>query len=339
MSIRSFIVGLALFAGLPLCALPSVVLAAEPNAAQQAATSDAINWLGRMNDAVSQMNYQGTFIYMEGEDVQTIRITHMADEAGIRERLLSLSGAQREILRDASGVSWVLEDNQQVMEDSTNSPSYFPSFDSMSVAGLKKNYRMTLGDKGRIAGRQVQGLNILPKDNFRYGYVLWLEVESGLLLKWALYGKRKKPLAQLMFTDIRLGDEVDAEELVPSKGRLEYGTVASSLPASQSLSGDVLLWKAGKLPPGFELVEHRRLDTASNGVFEHHVYSDGFATVSIYVESSLEQESSLRGTSRLGTTHAFSRQESDIMITVIGDVPARTVQFIGDAVRLDQPAQ
>ncbi len=339
MSLSKFIVGLALIAGLQPLAPPAVLMAAQPNEARAGGPKEAIRWLGRMNNALSHLNYQGTFIYMEGDDIQTIRMTHMVGEAGIRERLYSLSGTQREILRNSVGVSWVLEDNRQVMEDSTNASSYFPSFDPKSVEELQKNYRMNLGNKGRFAGRQVQSVNIKPNDNYRYGYVLWLDIETGLPLKWALIGKRKSPLAQLMFTDIRLGDEVDAAELVPSRGRLEYGTVASSLPASQSLSGGGPMWVAGSLPSGFVLMEHRRLDSASNGIFEHHVYSDGFATVSIYVESYLEQEPSLQGTSRLGTTHAFSRQESDISITVIGDVPAKTVQFIGGAVRLERPPQ
>ena len=84
-----------------------------------AGTSDSPrDWLDRMSAAMSQMSYQGTFVYVRGDDVVTMRITHVVDENGARERLVSLSGAPREVLRDSSGVRWVLGDDQSVLEDS-----------------------------------------------------------------------------------------------------------------------------------------------------------------------------------------------------------------------------
>ena len=298
-----------------------------------------IQWLDKMNGAIARLNYQGTFVYMEGDDVQTMRITHIVDDTGIRERLVSLSGPQREIQRDAGGVSWVFEDNRQVMEDSANAMSYFPSFEPESFDSLREHYRMSVGEPYRIAGKTVHTVNITPKDQFRYGYVLWLESETGLLLKWALFDKRRNPLAQLMFTEIRMGDEVDDSELIPAKGRLEYGTVESTIPARTESSEEVPAWTAGRLPPGFELMEYSQLAASGDGVFEHLVYSDGFATVSVYVETSPESGSGMEGTSRLGTTHAFSRKATGVSITVIGDVPARTVQFIGNAVRQESSSR
>ena len=55
------------------------------------------DWLERMSTAMSQMDYQGTFVYVQGDDVVTMRITHVADDEGVRERLVSMSGAAREV--------------------------------------------------------------------------------------------------------------------------------------------------------------------------------------------------------------------------------------------------
>lgn len=83
-------------------------------AASALAEPDARDWLERMSAAMSQMDYQGTFVYVQGDDVVTMRITHVADEAGVRERLVSMSGAPREIIRDSNGVRWVLGDDHSV---------------------------------------------------------------------------------------------------------------------------------------------------------------------------------------------------------------------------------
>ena len=67
-------------------------------------------------------------------------------------------------------------------------------------------------------------------------------------------------------------------------------------------------------------------------MYEHLVYSDGLAAVSVYVESVDEESGRQPGVSRMGTTHAFSRISDGMLITVVGDVPAITVKTIGNAV-------
>ena len=58
--------------------------------------SEALDWLGRMATAMDQMSYQGTFVYIQDDRLETIRITHVATPEGSRERLVSLSGDRRE---------------------------------------------------------------------------------------------------------------------------------------------------------------------------------------------------------------------------------------------------
>jgi len=297
----------------------------------------ARDWLERMSTAMSQMDYQGTFVYVQGDSVVTMRITHVADEAGIRERLVSMSGAPREILRDSNGVRWVLADDRSVMADQPFNRSFFPQLPVDLHDQTEQSYVLKVGGNGRIAGRPVRGIKVLPRDDFRYGYTLWLEERSALLLKWELIDHTRKPLARLMFTDIRMGSEVDAGELAPSSQLQKYRTVESSLPSGQGQVTDPPRWQPSALPPGFELTAHRLFGRQDRGLFEHLVYSDGLAAVSVYVESNGEIANQRTGLSRMGTTHAFSRVADDVLITVIGDVPEATVQFIGDAVARATP--
>jgi sigma-E factor negative regulatory protein RseB len=295
------------------------------------------DWLERMSAAMSQMNYQGTFVYVQGDDVVTMRITHVADEAGVRERLVSMSGAPREVIRDSNGVRWVLGDDRSVLADQPFNRSFFPRLPLDQQSQMDQCYSLNLGGNGRIAGQSVRSLNVVPRDQYRYGYTLWLEERSALLLKWELVDRDRKPLARLMFTDFRMGSEVDESELAPSSQLRKFRTVESRLPTGQGQADARPRWQPSNVPPGFELTAHRYFGRPDRGIFEHLVYSDGLAAVSVYVESDDRGEVQKTGLSQMGTTHAFSRMSDDVLITVIGDVPEATVRLIGDAVTRVMP--
>ena len=296
-------------------------------------SNDAGHWLERMSAAMSQMCYQGTFVYVQGDEVETMRITHVSDDDGVRERLVSVSGAQREILRDSNGVRWVKGDDHSVMEDPSFGRSFFPEIPLAPTDESSVSYRFEVGDKERIAGHTGRNVKIIPRDHFRYGYNLWLEEQSALLLKWELLDNKQQGLAKLMFTELNLGSEVDLKELETASQLKEFKTLESSLPSSRSLTNSNPSWQASKLPPGFRLTAHRYLGKQDQEIYEHLVYSDGLAAVSIYVESNRDAlEEKDTGISKMGTTHAFSRLSDNVLITVVGDVPAVTVKFIGSSV-------
>jgi len=295
---------------------------------------DARLMLDRMSTAMSQMSYQGTFVYVRGDEVETMRITHVSDRHGVRERLVAISGPQREILRDSNGVRWVLADDSSVFEDQGYNHAFFPELPVDQHGSTETSYSLKVGDETRIAGQQARNLKVIPHDNYRYGYDLWLEERSGLLLKWELIGNEGKPIATMMFTDIRFGSEVDINELQPGSQLKKFKTVESRLPSGRGGANSTPAWQPDSLPPGFKLTSHRRFGEAGQGIYEHLVYSDGLAVVSVYIEN-IKPDSDIRtGMSRLGTTHAFSRKTGGMLITVIGDVPDVTVKFIGDAVQI-----
>jgi len=300
-------------------------------------SDEPYDWLERMSAAMSQMDYQGTFVYVQGDDVVTMRITHVADDAGIRERMVSMSGSPREFLRDSNGVRWVLGDDHSVLADPAFKRSFFPQLPIDHQDRTQRCYALELGGTGRIAGQKVRAVSVLPKDHFRYGYRLWLEERSALMLKWELVDGDRKPLAKLMFTDVRMGSEVDTSELVPSSQLKKFRTVESRLPTGRGEAAAAPRWQPSRLPPGFELTDHRLFGQHGRGIFEHLVYSDGLAAVSVYVESDEGEEGQAAGLSRMGTTHAFSRLSDGVFITVIGDVPEATVRYIGNAVSAVTP--
>lgn len=311
-----------------------VFLATELNAGS---SDSPRQMLERMTVAMSQMSYQGTFVYVQGDIVDTMRITHIVDEAGVHEHLVAVSGPPREVIRDSRGVRWVLADDQSVFEDTGFNRSFFPQLPVDQHDQTESSYVMKRGGSARIARHRAQNLKVLPRDEYRYGYSLWLEEHSGLLLKWELIDNDRNVLAKLMFTDVRFGSEVDRSELVPSSQLKKFKTVESKLPAGRGLIKSTPRWQPASLPPGFELTAHRSFEDQDKGIYEHLVYSDGLAAVSLYIESRKAGSTPQTGVKRLGTTHAFSRSTDDMLVTVVGDVPAITVKMMGDSVEIGPP--
>ncbi|MEJ2385651.1 MAG: MucB/RseB C-terminal domain-containing protein [Xanthomonadales bacterium] len=296
---------------------------------------DARHWLERMNAALNQMTYQGTFVYVLGDAIDTLRITHIADADGVREYITSLTGPSREVVRDAEGIRWVQSADRPVLSDSAFEHAYFPAMPQNADALVDGNYALKLGDSGRVAGYDTRRLQVVPRDAYRYGYSLWLEQHSGLLLKWELLDSDRKPLARLMFTDIRFGTEVDPVELKRAERLKEFATEASALPTGRVGASDRPRWQPKRMPPGFELTAHGFHGGGSNGhMFEHLVYSDGLAAVSVYIETRDENVAFEPAVERHGTTHTYSKPVGDVVVTVVGNVPARTVRTIGDSVAL-----
>jgi sigma-E factor negative regulatory protein RseB len=277
------------------------------------------------------MSYQGTFIYLRNGVVETMRITHVTDDTGVRERMYSLSGPRREVLRDREGVRCILEDSASVVEDQVVASSYFPTLPlSVIDEGASSGYRLEFGGEARIAGHVARRVSISPKDKFRYGYDIWLDEQTGLLLKWVLRDAgRNKPIAKLMFTDFAIGSAINMKELYSKSRPEEFVEMKTFSMQKTVVTQSSPRWQPSELPPGFNLASYSH-KTGADGVYEHMVYSDGLAAVSIYVEE-LDAASAIKqGISQLGTNNAYTRKEGAMKITVIGEVPVITVKSIAN---------
>jgi len=289
--------------------------------------------LERMTTAMSQMSYQGTFVYVRDDAVETMRITHVTDENGIRERLYSVSGPQREVVRNKKGVRCVLEDSASVVEDQVVASSYFPALPLSVIDGDANGYRLETGGRARIAGHIAQRVSISPVDNFRYGYDFWLQEKTGLLLKWVLFDANHKPLAKLMFTDFLIGSAIDLSELESASSAGDFVEMKTLSPDHTVVTQSNPRWQPAKLPPGFHLASHSH-KAGAEGVYEHMVYSDGLAAVSVYVEEEGTGPAIKSGVGQLGTNNAYTRHQAGFQITVIGEVPAVTVKSIANEMAL-----
>ena len=295
------------------------------------ADDDVFQWLERMAAAMNQMNYQGTFVYMRDDNVESMRITHIIDDQGIHERLVSVSGVPREVVRDAKGVRWISGEDHTVLANSAANRKFFPELPLGDPEQAAESYHFRFGDDERIAGHSTRRVDIVPKDQYRYGYSLWLERQSNLLLQWELTGTAGETLARLMFTDLKMGSEVDTSELRAISSSDASGPMDSAPVAQGRNVTSPRLVEPSSLPPGFRLSSSRLQKSQHDETFEHLIYSDGIAAVSIYIEDAEPDSEMSLGLSKLGPTHVLTRELNGELITVLGDVPAATVKLIGES--------
>jgi len=266
-----------------------------------------------------------------------MRITHVTDETGVRERLYSISGPYREVIRDSTGVRCVFQDAASVVEDQVVASSYFPELPLSIIDGNTSGYRLGTGGEARIAGHTARRVTISPEDSFRYGYDFWLEEQTGLLLKWELFDTNHKPLAKLMFTDFAIGSSVKLDELESDSRDEDFIEMKTFGLQNTVVTGSSPRWQPASLPPGFQLASHSH-KTGADGVYEHMVYSDGLAAVSVYVEQQGIESEVKPGISQLGTNNAYTTKQGALQITVIGEVPAITVKTIANEMALSVAA-
>lgn len=322
------------------CVLLLLCFWSVPGAADQ--FEEVRGWLDRMAEAMREQDYQGTFVYVRGNDVETIRLTHVWRNGTVLERLVALSGPPREVVRDAEGVRASLGEAGQPVVDPLLTGGAFPDFSVASLDKARKRYLFEMGGEDRIANYRAIKLTITPRDRYRYGYELWVEAESALLLRWVLYDPNRRALARLMFTTLVTGEAVDSSDLdspfsaaladavMPGVQRSSTEPVKPGVgPAWHAPTDSAERLKGMKLPPGFGLAAHA-IDVSGPGT-EHLLFSDGLASMSVYLEPHDGAGDMPEGLSRMGTTSAWSRRQGERRITVVGEVPPVTLKTMGQA--------
>jgi len=298
----------------------------------EAVAQDAQIWLDRMTRAVEELNYRGTFVHLLGGEAETLHIVHINDDGRIGERIVSVDGVGREIVRQQDEVQCVFPDRQIVLLDERKDVSPLVSALPSYSEELRRHYDFALHGSARVAERRTQVVGITPKDEFRYGYMLWLDDETAMPLKSQLMDDGGHTVEQILFTQIEISDSIPLSALEPSIDTQGFDFIRP--PDVVSESERPLQWRVSRLPGGFRLsVATRSPMAGSRYPVEHLVYSDGLATVSVFIENPNSKPEVGEGFSQLGSANAFSLSIDGRQATAVGRVPKRTVEIIATSLR------
>jgi sigma-E factor negative regulatory protein RseB len=284
-----------------------------------------------MSAADKRSNYEGTFVLRKSDKMITMHVVHGVDDRGVWESMESLNGEARKIVRHNNEVISIYPGRKLVtVSQMGDKPGLHPILPE-NLDKLVNYYTINqLGDD-RIAGRETSVLKVQPKDAYRYGYKYSLDNDTGVLLKCDLLDENGEIVEQMMYTSFR--DHSDVPKSAFSIPELE-GFTRQVLNKDRGRPADTG-WYVADIPEGFMLTQSS-IREIEEGKSLHMLYSDGLASVSVFVESIKDSPHRLTGASKMGALNAYGKQLNGSQIIVMGEVPEATVARIAESMKRTQ---
>lgn len=315
-------------------AVAGLVTAVAP--AAQGSAVEPRQWLERMTEALASLSYDGLFIHSAGPQFETMRIVHRTEAGRSLERLVSLDGSGREIVRTAEEVHLYMPDRRVVLVEPRSDegsllkalPAPGPQLDALYVLETRPAHR--------LLGREVRVLDIRPRDGYRYGYRLWLDQATAMPLRSEVLDSRGRAVESIHFTQLQVGEKVDATQLQPAIDATGYQWIRAGRRAEPRAAGAG--WLPRRMPPGFRLVgQHTQAVPGVPIPKQHLIFSDGFASVSVFIEPAPAKGPVPPESSSVGSANAFSTQVHGHVVTAVGEVPPATVREIATSFAPAEP--
>lgn len=297
------------------------------------AEAEPMAWLRKVQGATQKLSYSGMVVYQQGDRTETSRITRLVDGAGEVEKLEFMDGAPREIVRTKDVVRCYMPESRTVKVDRRVDQRSFPAVLPQNFEKLSEYYEISLGENRRVAGYDCKELVLKPKDDFRYGYSLWADTQSGMLLRARTFDRQGATVEQFTFTHLKIGNVTREQTRTRHAARSWRVEDTSVTPANLAESG----WSVSPALPGFnKIVEVRRRMNEAAGVGQL-VYSDGLAAVSVFIEPmEARREPVKTGLASVGAINIYTRQVANHVVTVVGETPPGSVARIAETVRYQQ---
>ncbi len=279
-------------------------------------------WLARMHDASRLRSYVGTFVVSSNSGaMSSARIWHACDGQQQMERVESLTGVARSTFRRNDEVLTFLPEHRTVRTEKRESLGIFPDLLKPTETAIPEFYSARQLGSERAAGFDADVVFLAPKDNLRFGYRIWSEKKTGLVVKVQTLDPDGTVLEQSAFSELQIDAPVRMDKLsqmmaVPQGWRVEKAEAVKTTAAAEGwgLKTDVAGFKpmsCYKRPP--------------DGVLQW-IFSDGLASVSLFVESYDSKRHAQEGVFASGATHTFTRRLQDWWVTAVGEVPAQTLR-------------
>lgn len=311
---------------------------------------DAQAWLRRIHGAAQKLNYSGTFVYQQANQIRTSRITHFLDGKNEREKLEILDGKPREYIRNNEEIICYVPEIKTLLVEKRVSQDVFPAILASNPTELAENYDVRKGESGRVAGFDCQTIVLEPKDKLRYGYKLWAEKNSGLLLRAQTINEQNEVVEQIAFTQVAIGN-VERAKVAPTYANTSGWRIEKAVMSQAALTG----WSVKAMPPGFKKIREMTrmiaetpapLLTASPGAasgpgavnVQHPpqrevaqiVYSDGLAAISVFIEPI--SRSRTEGSLQQGAMNITGKRQGDFWLTIVGEVPGGAIQQVANSI-------
>ena len=315
----------------------------QPLSAASAPQSDVRSWLLRIHDAAGRRNFQGTFVVSGGGNVASARISHFCEGPNQYERIESLDGKQRKVYRYNDVVHTIWPASHIAMIEQRGMLSSFPALLQAGDDGIGEWYEVRAEGSDRVAGHDADVLAVRARDGLRYGYRLWADHASGLLLRAEVLGEKGDVLETSAFSEVAIGVRPQPETVVQAMRKLDGYRVVRPLLTPTRLESEG--WTMRQIAPGFRQVScvSRQIDPpgeasspASSPVVQS-IYSDGLTYVSVFIEPFRPERHTRPLLAAVGATSTLAQRRGDWWVTVVGDTPPATLRMFAAALERRKP--
>lgn len=294
-------------------------------------------WLMRVHEASRHRTYTGTFVVSAGGNLASARISHVCDGTQQVEKVEPLSGIPRATYRRNDQVVTLYPNSRVAVLETRESLGLFPALLKSTDSSIGDSYQFKALGTERLAGFDAESIALTPKDAWRYGYRVWSEKRSGLVLQLQTVDGQGRVIEQSAFSELQLDAPVQMAQLVQ---QMENTTgYRLSRPDMQVVSPQSQGWTLTVPVPGFRPVGcySRALPkpVPGTGNVAHAmqwIFTDGLATLSVFVEPFDASRHQREGTTDMGgATHIVTRKAGAWWTTVVGEVPAATLAAFSQA--------
>ena len=291
-------------------------------------------WLGKTHEASRRRAYSGTFVVTAGNSMSSARMWHVCDGTQQLERVETLTGARRTTIRRNDDVITFVPETRVAVLEKRESLGLFPDLLQAQATNLGDFYRLQQAPQGdRVAGHETEVFDLLPRDDLRFGYRIWTEKKTGLMVKLQTLDAERRVLEQVAFSELQLNAPVKMDQLIRQmKDRDGYTLQQTRLvPTTPQAQG----WQLTAALPGFSPVSCHTVQepqasvggaSARAGSSMQWVFSDGLASVSVFAQPFDVTRQGNEIEMSTGATHSLARRLGEHWVTVVGEVPPATLR-------------
>ncbi len=298
-------------------------------AANAFAQDDPWTVLQKTASAARTLNYQGVFLYQNGNQLRSVQITHLNVGGQEMTRNVVMDGESREVYSQGNNIVIFHPVRQKVLVERRRGQNLFPAMLPTDLSTLKTSYSVTQSGNDNVAGRPAYIIELVPKDAYRYRYKVWVDAETGLLLKMTLSGTDNVPLEQIGFTQMSLMGGASLDSVQPKIDMNKEYVMENEQPVQHVSNESVVT----QLPPGYRQIDHmERVVPGKPAPVNQIIFSDGIASVSLFIEPIVKGVRPKAGHTLMGSTNMCAHVVDGHQVIVVGEVPAETVQQISRSI-------
>lgn len=291
-------------------------------------------WLVRLQKATEIPSYAGTFVVSSSSGaMSSARIWHVCEGDVQIERIDVLSGTPRTTLRRNQSVLTFWPESRTVRSEQREAVAVFPNLLTPGKDfATAEFYGARQVGQGRVAGFDADIVLLSPRDALRFGYRIWSEQRTGLVVKTQTLDAQGRVLEQSAFSELQLDVPAQAEKLKQMMASTDGYRIERSEHVKST--ADAEGWQLRGAVPGFRPQHVYRRPTTDAATVVQWIFSDGLATVSLFLEPFDAERHPREGTAELGATHTLTRQiagaDRPWWVTAVGEVPAQTLRLFAD---------